>query len=43
MIIQITNDVVVWDRIVQRKADAHLKLASAKNKYAFRDYSRSFQ
>jgi len=39
----ITNDVVLWDRIVQREKDAHLKIAGARNKYAFRDYSQSFQ
>lgn len=42
-LLQVTNDVVVWDRIVRRKKDAHLKIAGAKNKYAFRDFSRSFQ
>ncbi|KAF8302078.1 signal peptidase subunit [Clavulina sp. PMI_390] len=39
----VSNDVVLWDRIVLRKEDAHLKIAGAKNKYAFRDYSRSFR
>lgn len=40
--LQAHNQVVVWDRIVRRKQDAHVMLDEAVNKYGFREVSRSF-
>jgi len=37
------NDVVLWDRIVRRKKDAKIRIKGAKNKYRFRELSRSFE
>ncbi|KIJ49347.1 hypothetical protein M422DRAFT_224970 [Sphaerobolus stellatus SS14] len=37
------NDVVIWDRIIRRKKDAHVRVRGAKNKYRFRELSRSFE
>jgi hypothetical protein len=34
--------VVVWDRIVRDKSDAHVKLHEGMNKYGFREVSKSF-
>jgi len=36
------NNVVIWDRIVRRKEDAHINVAS-RNKYAFRELSATFK
>lgn len=33
-----SNQVVVWDRIIQDKKDAKLKLRNKKNSYPLRDY-----
>lgn len=41
--LQAANNVVVWDRIIRRKGDAHVKLQDANNKYGFREVSRSFE
>ncbi|KAF8326640.1 signal peptidase subunit-domain-containing protein [Cantharellus anzutake] len=39
----VKNDVVLWDRIVRRKGDARINIEGAKNKYVFRDFSKSFR
>ncbi|KAF7979833.1 hypothetical protein HWV62_40567 [Athelia sp. TMB] len=36
------NDVVIWDRIVRRKEDAHINVVG-RNKYAFKDIANSFK
>ncbi|UZJ51249.1 hypothetical protein CBS101457_000569 [Exobasidium rhododendri] len=36
------NQVVVWDRIIREKGDAHVKLHEGMNKYGFREVSKSF-
>ncbi|EPQ57140.1 signal peptidase [Gloeophyllum trabeum ATCC 11539] len=38
----VQNDVVLWDSIIRRKQDAVLNIAG-RNKYVFRDLSRSFR
>jgi signal peptidase complex subunit 3 len=38
----VKNEVVIWDRIVRRKEDALVNVAG-RNKYVFRDLSRSFK
>ncbi|OSX65694.1 hypothetical protein POSPLADRAFT_1052365 [Postia placenta MAD-698-R-SB12] len=38
----VTNEVVIWDRIVRRKEDAKISLAG-RNKYNFRELSASFR
>ncbi|KAH7916614.1 signal peptidase 22 kDa subunit [Hygrophoropsis aurantiaca] len=38
----VKNDVVLWDRIVRRKEDAVINF-SGKNKYKFRDLSKTFK
>ncbi|KAF9227111.1 signal peptidase 22 kDa subunit [Gyrodon lividus] len=38
----VNNSVVLWDRIVRRKEDANI-IQSPKNKYKFRELSRSFR
>jgi len=38
----VRNDVVIWDRIVRRKEDAHINVVG-RNKYAFRELSTTFQ
>ncbi|KAI0743634.1 signal peptidase subunit [Daedaleopsis nitida] len=38
----VKNEVVIWDRIVQRKEDARLSTAE-RNKYVFRELSTSFK
>jgi len=38
----VKNDVVIWDRIVRRKEDAHVNVVG-RNKYAFRELSTSFK
>jgi len=38
----VKNDVVIWDRIVRRKEDAHVNVAG-RNKYAFRELSATFK
>lgn len=35
------NEIVVWDRIVRRRKDAHIRLQNAKAKYMMRDLARS--
>jgi hypothetical protein len=40
--VQPVNQVVIWDRIVKRKADARINLSGAKNKYAFKEISNTF-
>ena len=40
--LQVKNEVVIWDRIIQRKEDAFIKFVG-KNKYVFRDMSNSFK
>lgn len=37
------NTVVLWDRIVRRREDAHVVLQDAGNKYAVREVGRSFE
>ncbi|KAJ9476286.1 Signal peptidase complex subunit SPC3 [Pseudozyma hubeiensis] len=39
----ISNEVVIWDRILRSKQDAHVALNTAKNKYGFREVGRSFK
>ncbi|PWY99858.1 signal peptidase 22 kDa subunit [Testicularia cyperi] len=39
----IKNQVVIWDKIVRSKDDAHVVLNSLKNKYGFREVGRSFK
>ncbi|QRV94342.1 SPC22 domain-containing protein [Ceratobasidium sp. AG-Ba] len=39
----ISNEVVLWDRIVRRKRDARLNLESARGRYALRDPSLTFR
>jgi signal peptidase complex subunit 3 len=34
------NQVVLWDRIITRQADAHIQLPSLRQKYAFVDMGR---
>ncbi|GBE80519.1 signal peptidase subunit [Sparassis latifolia] len=38
----VANEVVIWDRIVRRKEDAHIAIAG-RNKYIFREMSTSFR
>jgi len=38
----VANEVVIWDRIVRRKEDAHIATAG-RNKYVFREMSRTFR
>jgi len=38
----VANEVVIWDRIIRRKEDAHIE-TTARNKYAFRELSSSFR
>ena len=40
---QITNEVVIWDRIVRSKENAIIHIDNASNKYAFREISKSFR
>lgn len=35
------NEIVVWDRIVRRQKDAHIRLQNAKAKYMVRDLKPS--
>eukprot|EP00775_Hariotina_reticulata_P005303 gene5303-5538_t len=37
------NQVVLWDRIVERKDDAHIKIRSLRQKYAFIDQGNNLQ
>eukprot|EP00878_Enallax_costatus_P005809 GHUV01006094.1.p1 GENE.GHUV01006094.1~~GHUV01006094.1.p1 ORF type:complete len:170 (+),score=10.67 GHUV01006094.1:465-974(+) len=37
------NQVVLWDRIIERKEDAHIKIRNLKQKYAFIDQGRNFR
>jgi len=37
------NSIVLWDRIVRRKEDAHVVLQDARNKYPVREVARSFE
>ncbi|GAC71579.1 branched chain aminotransferase BCAT1 [Moesziomyces antarcticus T-34] len=37
-----SNEVVIWDRILRSKNDAHIALNSATNKYGLREVGRSF-
>eukprot|EP00879_Flechtneria_rotunda_P005280 GHRR01005566.1.p1 GENE.GHRR01005566.1~~GHRR01005566.1.p1 ORF type:complete len:170 (+),score=34.84 GHRR01005566.1:289-798(+) len=37
------NQVVLWDRIVERKEDAHLKIKALRQKYAFIDQGRNLR
>ncbi|SPO26048.1 related to SPC3 - signal peptidase subunit [Ustilago trichophora] len=39
----IKNEVVIWDRILRTKQDAHVSLNSARNKYGFREVGRQFK
>jgi len=39
----VMNEVVIWDRIVRRKADAVIKVVGGKNKYSFREISSTFK
>ena len=36
------NAIVIWDRIIRRKEDAHINIAG-KNKYMLRELSSSFK
>lgn len=38
-----THTIVVWDRIVRRKRDAHLSISSGRSKYPLRDLSGKFE
>ncbi|KZT04265.1 signal peptidase subunit [Laetiporus sulphureus 93-53] len=38
----VTNEVVIWDRIVRRKEDAKIETAG-RNRYTFREMSTSFR
>ncbi|OBZ71025.1 Signal peptidase complex subunit 3 [Grifola frondosa] len=38
----VKNEVVIWDRIIRRKEDAHVSIAG-RNKYVFRELSTSFR
>ncbi|EIN11227.1 signal peptidase [Punctularia strigosozonata HHB-11173 SS5] len=38
----VQNEIVIWDRIVRRKEDAVVNVAG-RNKYVFRDLSRTFR
>ncbi|OCH88646.1 signal peptidase subunit [Obba rivulosa] len=38
----VSNEVVIWDRIVRRKEDANI-LGAGRNKYVFRELSGSFR
>lgn len=42
-VLQAKNQVVVWDRIIRQRSDAHVKLQEAVNKYGFREVSKSFE
>jgi signal peptidase complex subunit 3 len=37
------NQVVLWDRIVQRQKDAHLKVKSMRLKYPFIDQGKNLR
>jgi signal peptidase complex subunit 3 len=37
-----SNEVTLWDRIIQRKEDARVSNTARKNKYAFGDITRKF-
>lgn len=37
------NQVVLWDRIIERKEDAHIKVRNLKQKYAFIDQGRNLR
>lgn len=37
------NEVVIWDRILRSKQDAHVALDTVRNKYGFREVGRSFK
>ncbi|KAL4073774.1 signal peptidase 22 kDa subunit [Scleroderma citrinum] len=37
------NTIVLWDRIVRRKEDAHIVVSSGRNKYKFKELSESFK
>ncbi|SJX62320.1 related to SPC3-signal peptidase subunit [Sporisorium reilianum f. sp. reilianum] len=39
----VKNEVVIWDRILRSKHDAHVALNTVKNKYGFREVGRSFK
>jgi len=41
-LVQIKNEVVIWDRIVRRKEEANINF-TGKNKYNFRDLSTTFK
>lgn len=40
---QVSNEVVLWDRIIQRKEDARVNIKGGKNKYIFRDFNKTFR
>jgi len=42
LVLQVKNEVVIWDRIVRRKEDAIINVVG-NNKYMFRDLSTSFK
>jgi signal peptidase complex subunit 3 len=37
------NQVVLWDRIVERKDEAHIKIRSLRQKYAFNDQGNNLR
>lgn len=37
------NQVVLWDKIIERKEDAHIKVKSLRQKYAFVDQGRNLR
>ncbi|KIM69606.1 hypothetical protein SCLCIDRAFT_103113 [Scleroderma citrinum Foug A] len=39
----VNNTIVLWDRIVRRKEDAHVTVSSGRNKYKFKELSESFR
>ncbi|KAG8678890.1 hypothetical protein FRC08_017399, partial [Ceratobasidium sp. 394] len=39
---RITNEVVLWDRIVRRKRDTKLNIESARGRYSLKDPSLTF-
>ena len=42
-LLQPLNQVVVWDSIIRKKADARIQTKANINKYGFREVSKSFR
>lgn len=43
VLMQPKNEVVFWDRIVRNKRQAKVRVPNLRNKYGFREVSRTFQ